>query len=247
MIPGNGQQHEMEMGGLRPRLSDGTQPFFECPLCPEEFALESSLEEHLSHHRSHQVTCVTSQSSSRTVCVQRSGGLTFSRCKISHRLFADRTSQLQHIQLHAGKRPYKCSQCTKSFTDKDNLLVHMQSHNRLKTYKCSHCQRSFTWKSHLDRHMSIHSGVKPYKCNQCQKSFGQKCTLGRHTRIHTGEKSFQLIPVENLSHTISLASCADKYILERNLTSVSSVQNPFIPGVTGKSTKWAYGDEAPQM
>ncbi|XP_062978620.1 endothelial zinc finger protein induced by tumor necrosis factor alpha-like [Elgaria multicarinata webbii] len=167
-----------------------------CLVCPEMFALRSSL---AAHERTH----VEEKLYSCLHCGENFGGsLDFAQHLRSHagekpykcsecgKGFRHSSSFTSHLRSHVGEKPFKCVWCGKSFGTRSDLIRHERSHTK-KPYKCSDCGKSFCQSSQLITHQSVHTGEKPHQCLECGKMFSRSSHLNGHQRIHASEKLYK--------------------------------------------------------
>lgn len=177
--------------------SDGTR--FECFFCPEEFPLESSLEEHLLEHqpkKQHEdntslessllavkigmpIEGATQQPASKA----RRGPHQCNHCKA---VFTQKRTLNVHMREHINKNPFHCTYCGRSFPLRCRLMHHIRHHTDDKPLRCEYCQKGFIEQSSLLRHKRQHTNDRPHRCEYCQRRFFDRCDLVRHVTQHTG-------------------------------------------------------------
>ncbi|XP_067005361.2 zinc finger protein 677 isoform X1 [Anabrus simplex] len=140
---------------------------YSCTTCGKEFALRSSLKNHLVVH-----------SGERRYC-----------CPTCGKLFYRREHLTRHQRTHSGEKPHLCTLCGKTFTRGEYLKTHRLIHLGQKDHCCSICGKSFILKVQLNRHRLVHSSHRPYCC-PCGKAFTRSAHLKTHLTVHLAEKPY---------------------------------------------------------
>ncbi|XP_017014660.2 zinc finger protein Paris-like [Drosophila takahashii] len=139
------------------------EPTFKCPLCPESFRREWSLQVHERTHVGRwPFKCDYCPKSCRTAADLR-----------------------LHNRIHTGEKPYKCDYCDKTFRERQGLKVHIRVHTGERPYKCDYCEKTYKERKSLRVHIRNHTGERPYKCSHCHIAFADPSSLRSHVRIHT--------------------------------------------------------------
>uniref|UniRef100_A0A1B0D8Y7 C2H2-type domain-containing protein n=1 Tax=Phlebotomus papatasi TaxID=29031 RepID=A0A1B0D8Y7_PHLPP len=113
-------------------------------------------------------------------------------CDICGYRAKDKTHHVEHMNWHAGVKPYKCQDCGKDFVRKDALRIHRMTHTGEKPFECQICSKFFRTKAQMKAHITTHTGDRNFSCKYCDKSYSQIGGLSYHVRTtHAGEKPFQ--------------------------------------------------------
>eukprot|EP01122_Echinamoeba_exundans_P013558 TRINITY_DN593_c0_g1_i1.p1 TRINITY_DN593_c0_g1~~TRINITY_DN593_c0_g1_i1.p1 ORF type:complete len:422 (-),score=83.48 TRINITY_DN593_c0_g1_i1:414-1592(-) len=96
----------------------------------------------------------------------------------------DKQNPFQSPSSAGKKGSLTCPECGKVFSQGCSLKDHMNIHAGIRPYVCKDCGKSFSNGSNLNRHRRIHTGEKPYVCDICHKSFSQSSNLKVHLKIH---------------------------------------------------------------
>ncbi|MCL4135374.1 UNVERIFIED_CONTAM: hypothetical protein GTU68_056455, partial [Idotea baltica] len=149
-----------------------------CSVCGKEFAVKSTLKQHMRTNHS---------------------GLHF--CIICFDAFTTKEHLITHKMQH--KATHSCPECFLLFVSKAALNQHRQKVHKIsglptskkvsRSFSCNRCKASFFQLSDLNRHLLGHTGEKPFKCKQCGACFTRKSSLNKHERIHTGEKPYSCL------------------------------------------------------
>ncbi|KTF70983.1 hypothetical protein cypCar_00046734 [Cyprinus carpio] len=137
---------------------------------------------------------------------------------------------------------FSCSKCTLTFKKRHELRLHTVTHTGEMPNKCTSCPEQFMQKKDLRIHMiKVHGAPKPHACSLCPKCFLSRTELRLHEAAkHRGEKLFVC---EECGHRASsrnglqmhikaihrklISTCTFEHILERNLSSATSVARHF--------------------
>ena len=79
------------------------------------------------------------------------------KCDICGNCYTQKHNLSDHMNLHAGDRPFECQYCAKTFTKPSVLRLHRKTHFP-PTLECDYCPKMFTQKCNRDRHMRTHKG-----------------------------------------------------------------------------------------
>lgn len=105
-----------------------------CGTCGEEFALHTSLVEHVqSHFSAKPYQC--------DVCLLR---------------FKNKGHLRGHIRTHTGERPFACGACDAKFLRKHTLALHAKRHTGERPFACHLCPEAFIRKCSLQVHLKSH-------------------------------------------------------------------------------------------
>lgn len=139
-------------------------------------------------------------------------------CDICSKGFFDRSSIIEHLNLHSGVKPHQCETCgmnfslgttlrahrfkkhlelfdnicvicSKGFATRDGLESHMQQHQDARRFTCDFCGKQLTTAATLREHRRLHTGEAPYTCPQCPRAFCAKKHLTRHVASHSGHQT----------------------------------------------------------
>ncbi|CAH0403722.1 unnamed protein product [Chilo suppressalis] len=185
--------------------SEHTARAYICLVCGIVIRKKTEYTTHIENHASRDKTLINkSKLHECTVCkkkyISRSilnehmnvhAGTRPYTCAVCGKTFASKYTHQAHLKTHSSRpRPFKCKQCNKTFFTQQNLNQHEKTHSGLKEFICTICNKAFATQHNLEVHGVIHSGQKPYPCTVCPKAFARRAELRDHMRIHTGERPF---------------------------------------------------------
>ncbi|XP_059609565.1 oocyte zinc finger protein XlCOF6-like [Phlebotomus argentipes] len=185
----------------RHRLIYHSKKSFDCEICGKPFKTQMYLNKHKKRH-----------SGTREQQIRRH------LCHLCGYRSKDKTHHVEHMNWHAGIKPFKCDECGKDFVRKDALRTHRKTHTDEKHCICQICSKAFRTNAQMKTHLTTHTGDKNFKCKYCSKSYSQIGGLTYHMRTHTGEKPFEC---PTCSKTFSL-----KHLLQRH-TWIHTGERPF--------------------
>ncbi|XP_055712363.1 zinc finger protein OZF-like isoform X2 [Phlebotomus papatasi] len=176
---------------------------YKCDICSEQFIFAPSRYRHrLIYHSDQSYACDMCGKSFKTKMYLNKHKKTHSEtrepqmrkhlCDICGYRAKDKTHHVEHMNWHAGIKPYKCQDCGKDFVRKDALRIHRMTHTGEKPFECQICSKSFRTKAQMKAHITTHTGDRNFSCKYCDKSYSQIGGLSYHVRTtHAGEKPFQ--------------------------------------------------------
>ncbi|XP_057700894.1 oocyte zinc finger protein XlCOF15-like isoform X2 [Corythoichthys intestinalis] len=85
-------------------------------------------------------------------------------------------SQLMHVRIHAGDKPFSCSACGASFAVRSALVQHAGE----RPFTCSFCDKTFSQKVSLTTHRRRLTVEKAFRCDTCAQSFAHRYQLNKH-------------------------------------------------------------------
>ncbi|GFN76629.1 gdnf-inducible Zinc finger protein 1 [Plakobranchus ocellatus] len=177
--------------------SNYVKPLFPCKQCSKSFSTKYVLAYHVKSEHLGMKASYT--------------------CSTCGKSYAQKSSYIQHSNIHIGVKPFYCSVCEMQFSHEKTLKEHMFVHADRKSFMCKVCNKPFRQSSGLTIHMRIHKETKDYVCSVCGKGFSQRQALLRHERIHAGEKPFECC--------LCGRCFADSSVLRRHMISVHK-RNP---------------------
>ena len=131
---------------------------FLCPHCGKTLNGKQSLKKHILLHEG-----------KPHVCPYQACGKSF----LTPKQLTD------HINVHAGLKPYSCENCEMKFARKQSLSKHKMTCGR--GVECPECQRVFSSASSLQDHKQTEHASMPFIC-ECGKQFKWRPSLARHKK-----------------------------------------------------------------
>ena len=198
---------EMEHAAKHMKVHSRKRPY-QCPICGEQFAMETVLAGHMSRHPmflNPLVETVECQDCKKTfpseqlfiehqeVCPMR---IKVFSCTVCGKGFQDRVALRSHLASHIGKKLFRCSECDYQCTNNNSLQRHKKIHGPEEPkYECPVCREAFLPSHSLqDIHDHIMSHKKQkYSCNACDFKSQTHDHLVKHLLSHSELKLFTCI------------------------------------------------------
>lgn len=196
-----------------------------CPVCPEKFDTNVSLELHLSknHAADANPRYFCEYPGCRFVCFVRNHLLTHSKYHTAqtfpcthigcNKVFRSIQLLNKHLEKHLEKKEFVCDfeSCGRKFDSKGKLSRHRTIHTKEKSAQCIKCHRVLTRRDHLKCHdLTFHAEDKPLRClhDSCDKKFAGLSLLMAHMRKVHKKKNKK---TETL--TCPVLSCGGRFLL----------------------------------